>query len=127
VLSATHLAPTVCTHALGMSTGGEPSWPDKHQVRHQIDRAVGRALFDQSFAARLLGEPTLAVGTGVCGQMQYVALLRHIRAEDLEDFARQLFNQFWGPAHRDSSYLLINRRQSGGWPVSTLEIGNVSS
>jgi hypothetical protein len=111
VLSATHLAPTVCTHALGMSTGGERSWPerswpDERQVRYRIDRAIGRALFDQSFAARLLGEPTLAVGTGMCGQMQYVAL-RRIRAEDLEDFARQLFNQFWGPAHRDASQLVI--------------------
>jgi hypothetical protein len=74
-----------------------PSWPQERRIRRQIDRAVGRALVDDGFAARLLAEPALAVDADVCGQ----AHCRDgccCRAEDLADFARQMITRFWGPA-----------------------------
>jgi hypothetical protein len=74
-----------------------PLLVDEGPVRQRIDRAVGRALVDQSFAARLLAHPALAVDDEVCGRAQYLAV-RQIRAHELEDFARQIFEQFWGPA-----------------------------
>jgi len=66
-------------------------------VRHQIDRAVGQALVDPSFAARLLVKPGLALDIEACSQEQCLAVCQ-IRAFDLESFARQMFAQFWGPA-----------------------------
>lgn len=71
---------------------------DVGQARQQIDRAVGLALFDQTPANQLVANPPLAVKGNVCGQRQYVAL-RQIRARDLQNFARQVFDQFLGPAH----------------------------
>jgi hypothetical protein len=84
----------VLMYRLGMSTGGEPRWTDERQVRHQIDRAVGRALVDRAFAARLLANPTLAVGTRGCDPTQYQAV-KEIRARHVDEFARQIFDQFW--------------------------------
>jgi hypothetical protein len=72
---------------------------DEQQVRQQIDRAVGRALVDHSFAARLLAHPALAVEASTCKPAQYLAV-RQIHAHELDDFARQAFEQFWGPAQR---------------------------
>src|SRR5438552_2813003 len=66
-----------------------PRSPDERQVRQQIDRAVGRALFDHSFAARLLPEPALAVEAERCGHAQYLAVCQ-IRAQELDDFSRQI-------------------------------------
>jgi hypothetical protein len=74
--------------------------PDERHIRFHIDRAVGRALVDHSFAERLLAEPSLAVETAVCAQAQFLAV-REIRAHELDDFARQIFAVFWGPAQRD--------------------------
>jgi hypothetical protein len=68
-------------------------WPDERHIRHQIDEAVGRALVDHSFAQRLLAEPSLAVDTTA-----YAYAVREIRAHELDDFARQMFALFWGPA-----------------------------
>jgi hypothetical protein len=75
---------------------------DERPVRQRIDRAVGRALVDQSFAAQLLAHPALALEAEVCGRAQYVAV-DQIRAHELDDFARQIFEQFWGPAEPDES------------------------
>ena len=74
-----------------------PSWPEERRIRREIDRAVGRALVDRSFAARLLAAPVLAVQDEVCGPAQYPAVCA-LSAEDLADFARQMLEQFWGPA-----------------------------
>jgi len=117
MLARSHLAAMPFSGAPEMSTGGErvapavgvrpstgmsastPPSVDERQLRYQIDRAVGRALFDHTFAARLLAEPALAVDVDVCGQAQCLGV-RHIGAQDLHDFARQIFDQFWGPAHQ---------------------------
>jgi hypothetical protein len=74
-----------------------PSWPEERRIRREIDRAVGRALVDHSFAARLLTEPALAMHAEVCGHAQYPAVCS-LWAQDLADFARQMLAQFWGPA-----------------------------
>ena len=75
-----------------------PRWLEEHRVRHEIDRAVGRALVDPLFAAHLLAEPALALEAEGRGQAEYLAM-RAIRAQDLGDFARQVFDEFWSPAH----------------------------
>jgi hypothetical protein len=72
--------------------------PDERLVRHQIDRAVGRALVDHSFATLLLANPSMAIETKGPGQASYPAVCQ-IRAQDLSDFARQIFDEFWGAAH----------------------------
>lgn len=72
-------------------------WSEEHQIRRQIDRVIGRALVDHSFASRLLLEPVLALEADRREQEQFTAI-RHIRAKDLGDLAHQFFDQFWGPA-----------------------------
>jgi hypothetical protein len=83
----------------GGSSAGTARWLDECHLRHQIDLAVGQALFDHSFAERLLADPTLAVDaelqvrTLAAGQIRANSL----RANSLHDFARQMFDQFWAP------------------------------
>jgi signal transduction histidine kinase len=86
MLPPTHLAPN------GTSAPG-PRWVDERQVRLQIDRAVGLALFDRSFAERLLGGSAPGLENEGYGQPQLVAA-----SQNLHDFARQTFDQFWARA-----------------------------
>ena len=74
-------------------------WSEERQIRRQIDRVIGRALVDHCFAARLLCEPVLALAADTCEHAQYQSV-RQIRAQDLDDFANQIFAQFWGSAHQ---------------------------
>lgn len=76
-----------------------PGWPEERRLRREIDRAVGRALVDHSFAACLLAQPTLAVEAAVCGQPEYFPVC-HLQAHDLDGFARLMLDQFWDPARR---------------------------
>jgi hypothetical protein len=59
------------------------------ELRDQIQRAVGRALVDREFAAAVLSDPTLMLGTRSCPDGQYY-LLRDIHATDLMDFIGQV-------------------------------------
>jgi hypothetical protein len=97
---STYFTRTPCSGARHLFTGGEPCWSAERHVRYQIDRAVGRALFDRSFAARLLAEPALAVAPQVYGATAQHVAIRQIRAQNLLDFASQMFAQLWGPASR---------------------------
>ena len=75
----------------------QPELARRASTRRQIDRAIGRALVDDGFAARLLARPALAVDADVCGRPCAVTGVA-LRAEDLADFARQMIKRFWGPA-----------------------------
>jgi hypothetical protein len=63
-------------------------------LRHQIDRAVSRALFDRDYASELLADPTIALQDHGCPPQQYLSL-RGIKASDLVDFAHQARARFW--------------------------------
>jgi hypothetical protein len=63
-------------------------------LRHQIDRAVSRALFDGEYASVLLADPTVALEDHGCPPQQYLSL-RGIQARDLVDFAYQARELFW--------------------------------
>lgn len=64
------------------------------RLRRQIDRAVGRALVDREYLARLLAEPALALDGLGCTPKQYLDL-RGIRATSLQQFAAQARALFW--------------------------------
>jgi hypothetical protein len=63
-------------------------------LRQQLDRAIGRALVDGSYAEALLAQPTVALGSHACPSPQYLEL-RRIRASSLHDFACQARQVFW--------------------------------
>jgi hypothetical protein len=67
---------------------GEPD------VRRHIDLAVGRALVEPRFAARLLADPTVALDDTGCSPQQHLQL-RGIRAATVKDFAHQAQALFW--------------------------------
>jgi hypothetical protein len=73
------------------------------ELKKQIDRSVSRALFDREYAARLLTDPTIALGDSGCPPHQFKTL-RSIHAIDLVDFARQAHALFWRVEPK-SSYL----------------------
>jgi hypothetical protein len=63
-------------------------------LRHQIDRAVSRALFDRDYASELLANPTIALEDRGCPPQEYLSL-RGIQASDVVDFAYQARARFW--------------------------------
>ena len=71
-----------------------PGGCDEAEVRRQLDLAIGRALVEPGFAARLLADPTVALGDTGCSPQQQVHL-GGIRAATVKDFARQAEVLFW--------------------------------
>ena len=71
-----------------------PSAGEEAEVRRQIDLAIGRALVEPRFAARLLANPTVALGHNGCSPQQHLHL-GGIRAATVKDFARQAEALFW--------------------------------
>ena len=67
---------------------------DEPELRRQVDRAIGRALVDRTYAAMLLDDPTRALGSVRCA-VEHSAEVGRIRASSLHDFAFQLNALFW--------------------------------
>jgi hypothetical protein len=64
------------------------------ELRHRIDSCIGRALFDDAYASRLLSDPTLVLGERDCPPQDYLSL-RGINASSLSEFAQQAQSLFW--------------------------------
>jgi hypothetical protein len=64
------------------------------ELRRQVDRAIGRALVDDDYAAALLAHPAVALGAPGCLLRQYLEL-GEIRASSLQDFASQALEVCW--------------------------------
>lgn len=74
-----------------------PNSTEERRIRREIDRLVGLALVDRAFAARLF-KPAQAVHTEEgWGQAQCPTWCSHC-APNLAEFARDMLEQFWGPA-----------------------------
>jgi hypothetical protein len=78
---------------LAQRRASDSSTPER-DLRRQIDLSVSRALVDDSYARRLLTDPTVAVEDGGC-QLHMLKALRSIHATDLVDFACQAQALFW--------------------------------
>jgi hypothetical protein len=71
-----------------------------HELRRLIDRSLGRALFDREYAARLLADPTVALGDSGCTPQQRRDL-RNIRARTVAELAKRAHELFWmAPVNR---------------------------
>jgi hypothetical protein len=88
------LRASVFAASLTKMTQPQPFGCADRSLRRQLDRAIGRALVDGNFAAALLAQPTVALGTHECPSPQY-SELRSIHASSLHDFARQAWQVFW--------------------------------
>ena len=67
------------------------------ELRRHLDRAIGRALVDQTYARRLLADPTLALKNN---PLRHDVGLHAIHASSVEDFAAQVHDLFFSPAPR---------------------------
>jgi len=74
-----------------MSSALETGQPE---LRHQVDRAFGRALVDQAYATELLADPTLLLGAANLAPPPY-AQLQHVQASSLRALSRQAEALFW--------------------------------
>ncbi len=75
----------------------EPTRSEPHaeaHVRQLLDRAIGRALVDQTYLGLLLADPGLAIGEVGCTPQQRRAL-RDIHARGLHELAEQVEAVFW--------------------------------
>lgn len=63
-------------------------------LRRQIDRCIGRALFDKEYAHVLLSDPTTVLDGSNCMAQDYLSL-QSIEAGSLIDFAEQAQALFW--------------------------------
>lgn len=74
-----------------MSSALETGQPE---LRHQVDRAFGRALVDQACATALLADPTLMLGAASLAPQPY-GYLQHVQASSLRELSRQAEALFW--------------------------------
>jgi len=66
----------------------------EHELCRLIDRSVSRALFDSTFATRMLADPTVVLGETGCTPQQRRDL-RTIRARTVLEFAERARELFW--------------------------------
>lgn len=71
-----------------------PAQDGEAELRRQVDRAIGRALVDRTYAARLLDDPTKMLGR-VRDAVEYSTDVGGIGACSLQDLAAQLHALFW--------------------------------
>lgn len=64
------------------------------RLQDRINGAIGRAMVDREYLARLLAEPALALDGLGCTPKQYLDL-RGIRAVTLQQFSAQAQALFW--------------------------------
>ena len=62
------------------------------ELRRCLDRAIGRALVDQSYALGLLADPTLALKNN---PLRHDVGLQRIHASSVQDFAWQAHQMFF--------------------------------
>lgn len=81
------------------------------EIHRLLDRAVGRALVDPLYAARLLERPTIALEGGGCTPRQYL-VLKSIRASTLQELACQALALLW-PSTSTAEYAVSPARAAG--------------